>query len=190
MAERRKTQPVSKAVKIATLKPDPRNANKGTKRGREALSMSLRDLGAGRSILLDKDGTVIAGNKTLEEAKALGHTKVRIIQTDGTELVAVQRTDLDLATDPRAKKLAIADNRVSELDLSWDQDVLGAIGEEIDLKDLFGDASTAAAADGAVPENAYKNQYGVIVLCDSEQEQKEMYERLQKEGLKLRVVTT
>lgn len=35
----------------------------------------------------------------------------------------------------------------------------------------------------------YKQQYGVIVICKSEQEQKEMYEKLLAEGLTLKIVT-
>lgn len=34
----------------------------------------------------------------------------------------------------------------------------------------------------------YKPQYGVIVICADEKEQKEIYERLRKEGLTLKVV--
>lgn len=34
----------------------------------------------------------------------------------------------------------------------------------------------------------YKPQYGVIVICVDEKEQKEIYERLLKEGLTLKVV--
>jgi hypothetical protein len=46
------------------------------------------------------------------------------VQTDGRHLIAVQRCDLDLTTDARARELAIADNRVSELDLEWDVEIL------------------------------------------------------------------
>lgn len=35
----------------------------------------------------------------------------------------------------------------------------------------------------------YKQQYGVIVICKSEQEQKEIYEKLLAEGLILKIVT-
>ena len=38
-------------------------------------------------------------------------------------------------------------------------------------------------------EIKYKSQYGVIVICESEHHQKEIFEELQKEGLKLKVVT-
>lgn len=34
----------------------------------------------------------------------------------------------------------------------------------------------------------YKPQYGVIVICADEKEQKEIYERFLKEGLTLKVV--
>lgn len=55
-------------AKIDSLKPDRRNANKGTERGRAALESSLQKYGAGRSILLDKHGNIIAGNKTAKVA--------------------------------------------------------------------------------------------------------------------------
>jgi hypothetical protein len=35
----------------------------------------------------------------------------------------------------------------------------------------------------------YKQQYGVIVLCQDEREQQEVYDRLMREGYKLKVVT-
>lgn len=35
----------------------------------------------------------------------------------------------------------------------------------------------------------YKEQYGVIVICENENEQKAVFEELQKKGLKLKVVT-
>ena len=49
---------------------------------RAALAQSLRSLGAGRSIVLDRHGRIIAGNKTAEQAKALG-LRLRVITTDG-----------------------------------------------------------------------------------------------------------
>lgn len=105
---------------MATIKPDRQNANKGTKRGRELLKQSLTELGGGRSILLDKDGNVIAGNKTFEGAQEAG-MQVRIVKAERGELIAVQRDDLVL-DDPtgEARRLAYLDNRVSELDLNWD----------------------------------------------------------------------
>jgi DNA modification methylase len=145
---------------IEDLTPDDRNANKGTERGRKALAHSLKEYGAGRSILADRRGRVIAGNKALEGARELGLT-VRVVETDGKELVVVQRTDLDLKRDKAARELAIADNRVQELDLEWDAGVLkafadegldlGAFFEKDELADILGeDAAGGAPNDAAV----------------------------------------
>jgi site-specific DNA-methyltransferase (adenine-specific) len=84
------------------------------------ITRSIQDLGLGRSVVLDKNNVTIAGNKTVTAARAAGIKNVRIIDSDGTDLVAVRRTDLDLSTDAVAQKLAIADNRTAEVDLSWD----------------------------------------------------------------------
>lgn len=120
-------------MKISQLVLDSNNANLGTERGRKALAESLKNYGAGRSILVDRKGRVIAGNKTLEQAVAAGHKDVIVIKSDGKKLVAIQRTDLDLAKDPKAKGLAIADNRVAELDLHWNPEVLQKLVKDVDL---------------------------------------------------------
>ena len=39
-------------------------------------------------------------------------------------------------------------------------------------------------------EFTYKQQYGVIVICETEEEQIKMFEELKEKGLKLKVVTT
>jgi sporulation protein YlmC with PRC-barrel domain len=114
--------------KIADLKPDSKNANKGTQRGRGLLEKSLRQYGAGRSVLADRDGNLIAGNKTVEIAAEID-LPVRVVQTDGNELVVVQRTDLDLDSK-EGRELALADNRVAEIDLHWDADGLQLLADE------------------------------------------------------------
>lgn len=105
---------------MTNLKFDDHNANKGTERGKELLEQSVTELGAGRSILSDKNGQIIAGNKTLAAAQKAG-LKTRIINANRDELIVVQREDLDL-NDPsgEARRLAYLDNRVAELDLAWD----------------------------------------------------------------------
>ncbi len=53
---------------LADLTPDGENFNKHTEFGQKLLEDSLRKFGAGRSILVDKDGNIIAGNSTAETA--------------------------------------------------------------------------------------------------------------------------
>ena len=123
--------------KISELIPDHANANKGTERGRYALEASLRQYGAGRSILLDKNGRIIAGNKTVEVAADVGLDDVLIVQTDGKQIVAVQRTDLDIDSEA-GRGLAYADNRVGQLSLDWDaEQVLADLNAGMDLSGMW-----------------------------------------------------
>jgi hypothetical protein len=133
-----RNQPVVRVTTVADLTPDPENANRGTERGAAMLETSLRRYGAGRSLLIDSKGVVIAGNKTLEQAGQMGMEDVLVIQTDGTKLVAVQRMDLDMAADPRAREMAFADNRVGQVDLDWDVARLAeALEQELDIGAFF-----------------------------------------------------
>jgi len=126
-----------KIKRIEDLAPDPANANKGTERGLRVLDDSLRKYGAGRSILADKNGVVIAGNKTLARAADIG-LPVRVVETNGKELVVVQRTDLDIDGDPKARELAYADNRSSEVSLDWDlEQIKTDLEAGIDLKGFW-----------------------------------------------------
>ena len=43
----------SSPLQLADLRPDPRNANRGTDRGRTALGESLKTYGPGRAVLID-----------------------------------------------------------------------------------------------------------------------------------------
>lgn len=128
---------------IADLTPDTRNANKGTVRGLAMLEDSLGKYGAGRSILTDKHGNVIAGNKTLQSAVDAG-IPIEVVQSDGNKLVVVQRTDLDLYADTKARELAYADNRVAQVDLDWSAEALLAdVNDGLDLSKFFDDDELA-----------------------------------------------
>ena len=112
----RRVRKIPPIQSLDDLQPDPLNANRGTDRGREALRRSLHTYGTGRSIVIDVRGRILGGHKTVEQAKHLG-LPITVVPTTGQELVVVQRMDLDARTDPRAQELALADNRVAELDL-------------------------------------------------------------------------
>jgi hypothetical protein len=112
---------------------------------------SLREVGAGRSIVTDKDGRVIAGNKTLEAAADIG-LKIRVVETTGQELVVVQRNDLDLSDDTGpARKLAYYDNRAGETGLAWDAEVLLAdLNNGVDLSGMFNADELDVLLDGLI----------------------------------------
>ena len=111
---------MTETIDIQTLVQDDHNFNKGTDAGRQLMEKSFKELGAGRSILVDKDGRIIAGNKSQQAAIAAGIKKVRIIETTGDELVAVKRTDLSLDSK-EGRELALADNLTTQVNLAWDE---------------------------------------------------------------------
>lgn len=118
---------------LRDLKPDPRNARKRTERSASLIQESLQRFGAARSIVIDEDGRVLAGNGTVEGAKAAGIEKVRIVEAAGDELIAVRRTGL---TEEQKIGLALADNRTSDLS-DWDPLMLEQLAAEQDLAPWF-----------------------------------------------------
>jgi len=109
--------------KIDELKFDDKNFNKHTEYGMSLLEKSLRENGAGRSILIDKDNNIIAGNGIIEAAGSVGLEKVKIVETTGDEIVAVKRTDISLDSE-QGRRMAFADNATASADLEWDEENL------------------------------------------------------------------
>ena len=103
------------------IKLDPKNARLHNEDNKAQINKSLSDLGAGRSIVIDNEDYVVAGNGVYEQAEALG-LKTKIIETDGTELVVIKRTDLNY-DDAKRRQLAIADNAAGETS-EWNFDEL------------------------------------------------------------------
>jgi len=129
---------------IKDLKSDHKNARRRTDRSASLIAESLKRFGAARSIVIDEDGRILAGNGTVEGAKAAGISKLRIIETEGDELIAVQRTGL---TEEEKVGLALADNRSSDLS-EWDNEMLRQLSEEHDLSPWFeGDDLLAEVLD-------------------------------------------
>lgn len=122
--------------KINQLIPDDINANKGTEYGEHLIDKSFRELGAGRSVLLDKNNRLIAGNKSALKCAEIGLDDVIIVETDGTKLVAVKRMDIDLDSE-RGRTLALADNATSKANLKWDEENIQNITEKwgVDVED-------------------------------------------------------
>lgn len=125
-------------VPIVSLSLDPANVRKHGQRNLEAIAASLRASGQQTPIVVDGRGIVVKGNGTLEAAKLLGWTDIKIVRTElkGTDLTAY----------------AIADNRTAEL-AEWDLPALSKQlsslrDEGFDLDDLaFGEDFLAFARD-------------------------------------------
>ena len=112
------------------IKFDTKNYRTHDDKNKKLILKSLKKCGAGRSILIDKQGEIIAGNGVYEQAKNL-NIPVKIIETDGSELIAIKRTDLDTESKKR-KELALADNSTSD-NVTWD---LSNLKSDFDLSEL------------------------------------------------------
>lgn len=115
------------------IKFDARNYRKHNDKNKDLINKSLAECGAGRSILIDNEDEIIAGNGVYEQAKAL-NIPVKIIETDGNELIAVKRTDLN-TQDEKRKRLAVMDNSSSDTS-EFDLELLSADFEVPDLQDM------------------------------------------------------
>ncbi len=172
--------------KIEELQPYQRNSRRHSPEQIAKIARSITEFGWTNPILLDRNGMVVAGHARLEAAKSLGMTEVPTIA-------------LEHLTPAQVRAYVIADNQLA-LDAAWDEEVLaselaaleiddvdlsltGFSDDEID-KLLGRDDDKPAPKSKELPEGLFE----IVVICASESEQEEVFERLQLEGYKVRVL--
>lgn len=117
-----------------------------------------------------------------------GHTRLKAAEVLGLDRVPVRYLDLDPA---EAHLLALADNKLNEV-AEWIPADVASILSEYSLEDAelagFDSKELDALADELGAEDAPSELggllYKVIVECDDEQQQAEVLQRLEAEGLK------
>ena len=134
-----------KQAKVSDLTFDDKNFNKHTEYGMSLIEKSLRNNGAGRSILIDKNNRIIAGNGVVETAAQIGLDDVQIVESDGTKIIAVKRTDIDLDSK-QGREMALADNATGAADLQWDAETIAEIEDEFDI-DIFEDGLVSTVGE-------------------------------------------
>jgi len=172
-------------TKLSELIPDDKNFNKGTEFGNALIGKSISKFGIGRSILIDKNNRIIAGNKTVENASAIGLDDVQIVESDGKRIIAVKRTDIDLDT-PKGREMALADNASAKANIVFDVELIEAevgevIAEEWGLKnkEIIGKESNTE-----IDKEIYLN-----VHCVSEKEAEKLYNDLSKKGYECKIIS-
>tara|TARA_R110000824_G_scaffold18243_11_gene72646 strand:+ start:1250 stop:2029 length:780 start_codon:yes stop_codon:yes gene_type:complete len=147
---------VKAPVHIKDLVPDSKNRRKHTPRNVGMIVDALNKVGAGRSIVIDENNEVLAGNATIEAAGEAGITKLKVVETNGLEVIAVRRTGL---TDDQKRDLAMYDNRAAEL-AEWDVEQLTEdISDNIDLSAFFHEGELNDLLQEAKEEGIHSNQY-------------------------------
>jgi hypothetical protein len=92
------------------------------------------------------------------------------VHTTGDRPVIVIRDDIPTADDPRAIRLGVGDNRISELNYDPDIELLSAIAEEVDISDMYFEDELAALVErDQIPENTeWDNALGYLPSGDKE----------------------
>lgn len=130
------------------ITPDPQNPNRHNKRSKQAVRDSLEAYGAGRSVVVDNSGSLIAGNSTYEQAADLG-LETEQVHTNGDELVVVVREDLE-SGDPKTRGLHLADNKVAELSKLDEDTVAEALSKFSDEDAIYAAGYSDAEVDALI----------------------------------------
>jgi predicted 3-demethylubiquinone-9 3-methyltransferase (glyoxalase superfamily) len=178
-------------IKVEDLIPyinNPRNNENAV----DKVASSIAEFGFKNPIVIDKNNVVINGHTRLLASKKLGLKEVPVIIAD------------DL-TEAQVKAFRIADNKVSEY-ASWDEELLKIELEQLEemnfnLNDLNIDYSDFGLEIDYIEDDFIEikeredlsdkvnSAYEIIIECDNEEEQEEMYNRFIEEGLRCRVLT-
>jgi hypothetical protein len=125
---------------IKDLVPDPANRRLHNPRNLGMIADALHEVGAARSIVIDEENVILAGNGVTEAAAEAGITRVRVVDTSGDELVAVRRRGL---TAEQKRALALYDNRTAEL-AAWNPEQLQAdVASGLTLEPWFSESELA-----------------------------------------------
>lgn len=168
---------------IESLVPDNKNFNKGTEYGDRLMDESLRKFGLARSIVIDKNNRIIAGNKTAEKAADIGFTDVLVVEVDGNQLVAVKRKDIDLDS-AKGRELALADNATGKANLAWDESMIEEVSQQwgFEPQEWGVDVSMQEEPEQEEPSGKKEISTRLIVECGDVTKLSLLFSELQDRG--------
>ena len=146
-------------AKLSDFQTQRRNTNKHKPRGMGMLDNIIAKDGWQSAITVANDNQVFAGSARLEVAQERfgDESEPIVFDIDGTRPVILRRVDIPTADDPRAIRLGIADNRISELNYDPDIELLSAIADEIDISDMYFEDELAALVEADQSETEGTN---------------------------------
>lgn len=122
-------------AKSGEFRPQGVNANSHTQRGIGMLGDSMNRDGYVTPMTAAANGEIIDGSARLEVSNERLGDDVIVIEHDGKKPIITVRTDVPNADTDMAKRIAVAANRVAELNLNWDRNVLESLN--MDLTSFF-----------------------------------------------------
>ncbi len=162
MTKKRAPAPASaeQRVPITDLQPDPRQIRRHNEKNLSMIGDGLKAVGAARSIVLGDTNEILAGNGTIQAAVKEGFKTVRVIEADGTEIIAVRRRGL---TEKQKVELALYDNRSSDF-AEYDGEAFARITDLVGIDaDKFFTGAERAALLGLEPgaSGSLADRFGV-----------------------------
>ena len=178
-------------IKVEDLIPyinNPRNNENAV----DKVASSIKEFGFKNPIVIDKNNVIINGHTRLLASKKLGLKEVPVIVAD------------DLS-EAQVKAFRIADNKTSEY-ATWDEELLKIELEQLEEMNFNLDTVDIDYSDFDLEidyieddfieikeredlSDKVNSAYEIIIECDNEEEQEEMYNRFIEEGLRCRVLT-
>lgn len=137
------------AKKLSDFTTQKANVNRHKVRGMGALENIISKEGWIGAITTAANGETFAGSARLEVSLDRFGDEIEpiTVHTTGDRPVIVIRDDIPTADDPRAIRLGVGDNRISELNYDPDIELLSAIADEIDISDMYFDDELAKLAE-------------------------------------------
>lgn len=121
---------------VTDLAPAPRNARTHSKAQVDQIVASIREFGFTNPVLIDPDGSIIAGHGRLRAAKAMELDEVPTITLEGLD-------------ETQKRALRLADNKIA-LNAGWDLDLLKIELGELSALDIDLDASLTGFSTGEI----------------------------------------
>ena len=171
---------VIKYQPLSELIPYARNAKKHSNTQVTQLAGSIREFGFVNPVIVDADGSIVAGHGRVLAAAKLGMTEVPTLS-------------VDYLTQQQVKAFRLADNRIAQ-NSEWDMELLGL--ELVELKD-FGveletlgfdltDLKSLDEEPTKIDDDA-KIKYELRVSFDNDVDQEELFTELRDRGFKVKV---
>ena len=130
---------------LADLKQDPENARLHNPRNIGMIERALQEVGAARSVVVNGDNVILAGNGVYEAAVAAGIENVQIVEADGNTIIAVKRSNL---TPEQEKRLALFDNQTAIL-ADWNiEQIVADLEAGLDLDGIFNQDELSEMLEG------------------------------------------
>ena len=185
---------------VLELVPYARNARTHSEEQIEQIVSSIKEFGFTSPVLIDEEGGIIAGHGRVLAAKQLEMKEVPTIELAGL-------------TPEQRRAYVIADNKLA-LDAGWDADLLaselqelGDLGFDLDLTgfsfdeidELLNENGNNHGSDDDPEDDEeyvedkpsnfnYEEKYAVLVECEDEEDQAEIYAKLKDMGLTCKVL--